>query len=179
MAKRAVQGSLPAGEVSDAFWLRVEPLLPERQTKAGKTYVRKPGGGRKPKDKRLVFAGIMYVLRTGCPWKALPAMPYGSSTTVHRRFDEWWNAGVFERLWTARLAECDEMEGVPWRWQIVDGAPMKAPLAQEAGGPNAKRRGKQQQRASAPGRRAWRPAIEQRDRDKPTAARPLSKEDPD
>ena len=53
-------------EVSDAFWARVEPLVPERAARpARKKFARKPGGGRKPKDPRLVFEAIVYVLRTG------------------------------------------------------------------------------------------------------------------
>lgn len=40
-------------------------------------YVRKPGSGRKPKEARLVFEGIVYVLRTGCQWKALPTERFG------------------------------------------------------------------------------------------------------
>ena len=46
-----------AWEVSDEFWTRVEPLIPVRQRAADQTYTRKSGGGRKPKDPRLVFEG--------------------------------------------------------------------------------------------------------------------------
>jgi transposase len=170
------------GELSEAFWQQVEPLLPERQRKTGQNYVRKQGGGRKPKDKRLVFEGIVFALRTGCPWKELPPARYGSSTAIHRRFVEWLNAGVFERLWQTGLAEWDEMEGIPWRWQIVDGAPRKGPLAQEAGGQNPPERRKERKRASAPGRRAWRPAVKHRERGNPTdphVARPMISENRD
>lgn len=48
--------------VTDEFWKRVEPLLPAKQREQGRHYVRKPGGGRKPKDPRLVFEAIVYVL---------------------------------------------------------------------------------------------------------------------
>jgi transposase len=60
-------------EVSDAFWQRVEPLVPERPGRVSKKkFQRKAGGGRKSKEARTVFAAVVYVLRTGCPWKALP-----------------------------------------------------------------------------------------------------------
>ena len=88
MAKRATKKRLPAWEVSDAFWQRVEPLLPERQRESDKEYVRKPGGGRKPKDARLVFEAIVYVLRTGCQWKALPSERFGSPSAIHKRYLE-------------------------------------------------------------------------------------------
>jgi transposase len=58
-----------------------------------KIYARKPGAGRKPKDSRLVFETIVYVLRTGCQWKALPEERFGSANAIHARFLEWEKAG--------------------------------------------------------------------------------------
>ena len=55
MAKGSTKKRLPAWVVSDAFWQRVEPLIPQRQREVAKEYVRKAGGGRKPKEARLVF----------------------------------------------------------------------------------------------------------------------------
>ena len=67
----------------------------ERGGRRARRFARKPGGGRKPKDPRLVFEAIVYVLRTGCQWKALPAERFGSASAIHRRFLEWEKAGVF------------------------------------------------------------------------------------
>ncbi len=54
-------------EVSDEFWSRVEPLIPAKPERdPAKEFIRKPGGGRKPKPARLVFEAIVYVLRMGC-----------------------------------------------------------------------------------------------------------------
>ncbi len=167
MAKRAAKKRLPAWEVSDAFWQRVEPLLPARQRESGKDYVRKPGGGRKPKDARMVFEAIVYVLRTGCQWKALPSERFGSASAIHKRYLEWQKSGVFEALWKAGLAEYDDVEGIAWRWQSIDGAMMKAPLAQEAVGPNPTDRGKKWEQAPPVGGRPWRPALDHRDRSQP------------
>jgi len=156
---------LASWEVSDEFWSRVEPLLPPAP-KRDKTqqYARAAGAGRKRKDPRLVFEAIVYVLRTGCQWKALPAERFGSASAIHKRFLEWAKAGVFVRLWRAGLAEYDEMEGIAWRWQSIDGAMVKAPLAQESVGPNPTDRGKKWEQTNAPGRRAWRPAVDHRNR---------------
>jgi transposase len=151
-------------DVTDAFWERAEALLPRRQRSDAKSYVRKAGGGRKPKDARLVFAAIVYVLRTGCQWKALPAERFGSASAIHRRFLEWEKAGFFEALWKAGLAEYDALEGIAWRWQSIDGAMMKAPLAQASVGPNPTDRGKKWKQAPSAGGRAWRPVIARRDR---------------
>jgi transposase len=59
-------------EVTDAFWKRVEPLIPQPVRDPDKQYKRAVGAGRPTKPLRLVFEAIMYVLRTGCQWKALP-----------------------------------------------------------------------------------------------------------
>ena len=112
-------GKAKSWEVTDEFWLRVQPLIPQRQRPPGQTYMRRAGGGRKPKDARLVFEAIVYVLRTGCQWKALPSERFGSASSVHARFLEWEKAGVFEKLWAMGLAEYDEMEGIAWRWQSI------------------------------------------------------------
>ena len=98
--------------------------------------------GRPAKAARQVFEAIVYVLRTGCQWKALPRERFGSASAVHKRFLEWEKAGVFEAIWKAGLAEYDLLEGIAWRWQSIDGALFKAPLAQEAVGPNPTDRGK-------------------------------------
>jgi transposase len=151
-------------EVSDEFWKRVEPLLPAKKRVVGKRYARKPGGGRKPKDPRLVFEGIVYVPRTGCQWKALPFERFGSASAIHQRFLDWQKAGVFEALWRAGLAEYEEMEGIAWRWQSIDAAMMKAPLAQESVGRNPTDLGKKWEQTPSAGGRPWRPALAHRDR---------------
>lgn len=164
MATRTTKQRVPAWAVSDALWQRVAPLIPPRQRVPTKRYVRQPGGGRKPKDARLVFEAIVYVLRTGCQWKALPAERFGSASAIHQRYLEWQQAGVFEALWKTGLAEYDDMEGIAWRWQSIDGAMLKAPLAQDAVGPNPTDRGKKWQQTPPAGGRAWRPAVDHRDR---------------
>jgi len=151
-------------EVSDDFWRRVEPLIPVRQRSAERQYLRKPGAGRPSKPARLVFEGIVYVLRTGCQWRALPKERFGSASAVHARFLQWERAGVFAAIWQAGLAEYDQMEGIAWRWQSIDGAMVKAPLAQEAVGSNPTDRGESRQQAPSAGRRPWRPVVARRHR---------------
>ena len=55
---------------------------------------------------------------------------------------QWLKTGFFLALWRAGLAEYDEMEGIAWKWQSIDGSTIKAPLAREATGPNPTDRGK-------------------------------------
>ncbi len=134
--------SVRSWEVTNDFWKRVEPPIPAKRGRTvGKAYVRQPGAGRKPKPARIVFEGIVFVLRTGCPWKAMPFERLGSARAVHKRFLEWEQAGFFQAWWRAGLTEYDEKKGIVWRGQSVDGAMMKAPWAQEHGGPNPTDRG--------------------------------------
>lgn len=86
--------------VTGEFWQRVEPLIPTRTAVDG-IDVRKPGAGRPPKPARQVFEAIVYVLRTGCQWKALPKERFGSASAIHKRFLEWEAAGFFEALITS------------------------------------------------------------------------------
>jgi len=90
---------------------------------------------------RQAFAAIVYVLRTGIQWNALPRA-LGASSTVHDRFHEWEQKGFFLRLWQAGLQVYDELEGIQWEWQAVDGAMTKAPLGKSATGANPTDRGK-------------------------------------
>lgn len=152
--------------VSDVLWKKIAPLVPKPRRERGRKYQRKPGAGRKPIPARQVFSAIVYVLRTGCQWKALPK-EYGSASAVHAHFQRWQREGFFLRIWRAGLAEYDEMEGIAWRWQSVDGATGKAPLAKECVGPNSTDRGKKWAQAQPPGGRAWRPAVARRQRSQP------------
>lgn len=135
-------GRIRSWEVSDALWSRVEPLIPVRGRDSARVYRRKAGGGRKPLPPRRVFEGIVYVLRTGCQWKSLPKERFGSASSIHGYFRSWLAAGFFLNLWRAGLAEYDEMVGIAWEWQSIDGSMLKAPLAREAVGPNPTDRGK-------------------------------------
>ena len=74
----------------------------------------------------------------------------------------WMNAGFFVALWRAGLAEYDEMEGIAWSWQSIDGALVKAPLALEAVGRNPTDRGKKRKQAPLINGRPWCPVIDRR-----------------
>ena len=158
-------------EVSDEFWDLVEPLLPKSPRTRDKTYNRKPGGGRKPKySNKLYFAAIVYVLRTGIIWNALPREKFEGlgSAAVHRKFQQWSAAGLFQDIWKRGLAVYDAMEGIAWLWESADGSNIKAPLAQESVGPNPTDRGKKWDKAKSSRRRAWRPLVVRRNRCQPT-----------
>jgi putative transposase len=104
-------------EVDDALWARVQPLIPPPLPSLR--------GGRARVDDRRAFGAILYVLRTGCQWNALPK-ELCSSSTAHRRFQEWEAGGFFRALWEAGLTQYDELRGIEWEWQAVDGAMTKS-----------------------------------------------------
>jgi transposase len=65
--------------ISDADWARVNGLLPARGPKA---------------DNRLFVDAVLWIARTGCPWRDLPDR-FGKWNTVWRRFRRWAEAGVW------------------------------------------------------------------------------------
>jgi putative transposase len=119
--------------VSDDLWARVAPLIPTTPSHAK--------GGRTRAPDRQVFCAIVYVLRTGIQWNALPR-ELGASSTIHDRFQEWEHAGLFSKLWEAGLTAYDEFQGIEWRWQALDGVMTKAPFGGAATGPNPTDRAK-------------------------------------
>lgn len=161
-------GKIQPWEVSDALWEKVEPLVPRRSRNSEKEYIRAPGGGRKPLSSRQVFEGIVYVLRTGCQWKALPKERFGCASAIHRYFLEWAEAGFFLALWQAGLTDYDEFEGIAWEWQSIDGAMTKAPLARESVGANPTDRGKKGDQEAHPGGWPRYPARRHRHRSQPS-----------
>ncbi len=129
--------------IPDELWAHIEPLVPP-----GKPH---PLGCHNPRvDNRRAMDAIFFVLRTGCQWNALNATGICSSSSAHRRFQEWVAAGVFHRLWAMSLATYDERVGIDWAWLAMDGAMTKAPLG---GGENrpesyrSRQRRRQAQRA--------------------------------
>lgn len=128
------RGNLPTiWKVPDAMWQHIQDLFPPPKA---------PGTpGRPPVPYRVVLNGILYVLRTGCQWKAVPAA-FSSGSTVHRRFQEWVVAQVLDAVLRAMLRWYQVTRGIAWRWQAVDTKLLAAPLGGELTGRNPTDRGK-------------------------------------
>lgn len=139
--------------IPDELWERIEPLLPPRKPH--------PLGCHRPRvDDRAAMDAIFFRLRTGCQWNALSATGICSSSSAHRRFQEWSEAGVFLRLWQEGLAEYDALKGIDWEWLSMDGAMTKAPLGGEKGGAEpdgSGQEGHEEESAQRRRRRAYRP----------------------
>jgi transposase len=122
--KREAGSGIKSWELTDEFWEQV------------RGFIRRPGAGRKPIPPRRVLEGIFYVLRTGIQWKALPG-EYGAVSSIHAYFSEWAQASFFRRMWQEGLMTYDELRGLGWEWQSVDGCMVKAPLARDGVGRNS------------------------------------------
>ena len=121
-------------EVSDDLWGRIEPILE-------KAWPRRRGPGRPHIDWRKCINGIIYHMRTGCQWNALPK-EFGDDSSVHRWFQRWCELGVMEQIWADLVAECEELKQVHWDWQSADGCMGKARHGGDKVGKNPTDRGK-------------------------------------
>jgi len=106
------------------LWRRLRRLLPAQ--------IEKKGPGRKRADNRRVINGIWYVLWTGCQWKAVHKDWFGvCSTTLHQRFQEWQQNGVFEALMREFVGFYARRRNIQWKWQAIDSKSCPSPLGGE------------------------------------------------
>ena len=121
--------------IPDWLWDEIEPLLPPPPPH--------PLGCHRPRvPNRDAMNAIFFVLRTGSQWNALAATGICSSSSAHRRFQEWERAGVFHELWRQGMLTYDQTVGIDWSFLCVDGAMTKAPLGGPKTGPNPTDRAK-------------------------------------
>jgi transposase len=102
-------------ELTEAQWAQLAPLPPPE----------KPGTGKPNKAHRVVLDGILWKLRTGAPWRDLPAR-YGPWSTVYSRFWRWQRAGVWDRLFAAVQRQADAAGRLDWAIHFVDGTVIRA-----------------------------------------------------
>lgn len=159
-------------DLTDQEWERLEDKLPSSKGKRGGQY----------KDHRLVLDGILWVLRTGAPWRDLPER-YGKWKTCHDRLLRWRRQGVWERVLQALQGEADAVGAVVWTVVSIDGTTVRAhqhaagarhlparaepPAELEKGGSRAGRRG-----ARSQSRRAYDQAAPRRRRARAAADHP-------
>lgn len=96
------------------MWEELEPLIPRPVRR-----FRFPG--RRRYEERLCLEGILYVLRWGIPWRALPREPgRPSGNTCWRRLDEWQRLGVWAQLVERLQARLAEADAIAWERAIAD-----------------------------------------------------------
>ena len=111
--------------LSDELWEEIVALLPPPKPR------RFSFPGRKPVDNRKVFTGILFVLKSGIPWEALPReMGCGSGMTCWRRLYEWQKAGVWQEVSKVLIAKLPESEKMDWSRALVGRSTFPTPPQQ-------------------------------------------------
>jgi transposase len=105
--------------VTDEFWSKVEPLLPREKPK--------PLGGRPRVTDRQCLTGIVFLLRTGLPWRFIPMeLGCGSGVTCWRRLRDWTEAGIWPKLHEKLLEAMGEKGKLDASLVIADSASFRA-----------------------------------------------------
>lgn len=105
-------------EVTDDQWKAIGPILPRRTAKTG----------RPPSDPRLMVNGILWILRTGAPWRDLPER-FGPWQTVYDHFARWRKAGVYDRILESLHIRLDADGEIDWDLWCIDGSSVRATRA--------------------------------------------------
>jgi len=105
--------------VSDELWALIQPILADSDPPKAT--------GRPRISARAALDAIIFRMRSGCQWNQLPER-FPDDSSVHRTFQRWVRAGVFERIWATLVERCEELGGVDWEWQAADGMMGKARL---------------------------------------------------
>ena len=131
-------------DVTDEEWALVAPLIPPP----------KPGGNKRTRDMREVVNGLMYVLSTGCQWRAIPKdLPPRS--TVYDYFDLWDHDGTVQRLHHTLYVQCREQAGreASPTAAIIDSQSVKG--AEKGGPPSTRRATTRARRSGARSAMSW------------------------
>jgi len=89
--------------LTDAQWVRIEPLLPSSAGQRGRPF----------RDHRQVLEGIIYRFRAGIPWRDLPAS-FGPWQTVWKRHRRFSADGTWDRIHTQLLTDADAAGDLVW-----------------------------------------------------------------
>jgi transposase len=103
------------GDLTNAQWKRLEPLLPAQ----------KPRVGRPSNAHRITINGILWILRTGAPWRDLPER-YGAWETVSGTFYRWRHEGRWDKILQSLQQQKDAQGKVNWDIHFVDGSVIRA-----------------------------------------------------
>jgi len=97
----------------DALWNLIEPLLQIPSSK--------PQGGRPRLADRACLAGVIFVLRSGIPWRMLPkALGCGSGMTCWRRLRDWQKDGIWDLIHFALLDYLSRDGQIDWSRAVID-----------------------------------------------------------
>ena len=89
----------PPAPLLDVVWERLEPLL-AGGSRTGRPYAH---------DRRLILAAIIWLMETGCGWRALPDR-FPPWQTVYSQFQQWQNVGIWDKIWSPERQSASEAE---------------------------------------------------------------------
>jgi transposase len=105
-------------ELTDEQWELIEPILPKRTATTGRT----------PRDPRQMLNGILWILRTGAPWRDLPER-FGPWQSVYDYYRNWRNYGIFDRVLRALQIRLNREGKIDWDLWCIDGSSVRASRA--------------------------------------------------
>jgi putative transposase len=114
----------PAAELP-TLWTTPDDLWQEFILPILREHDPEPHTGRPRTDQRKALDGIIFILRSGCQWNALPRH-FGSDSAVHRTFQRWVKLGIFQMIWAALVAYARPLGLVEFEWQSSDTSMGKA-----------------------------------------------------
>jgi len=103
------------GDLNESQWRRLRSLLPAQ----------KPPVGRPSHDHRRIINGILWIVRTGAPWRDLPER-YGAWATVSGRFYRWRKQGLWQQILQKLQQLADAKGQLDWELHHVDGSVIRA-----------------------------------------------------
>lgn len=95
--------------------------------------------GRPPVDRRDVVDGILWIMRTGAPWRDLP-QEFGKWGTVWDLFDKWNDDGTLDEIVHRLRAACVDLGDIDQQLWCVDGTVVRAARCAAGGGKKTIRR---------------------------------------
>ncbi len=132
LANYRAPGEIKRHELTNGQWAVLRPLIPEPATRRGR-----------PRDSRQVLNGMLWILRTGAPWRDLPER-YGPWRTVWHRFNKWRREGQLELIREHLLEALNDAGQLDWELWCVDGSSTSASRAavgaRKKGAPRRNRR---------------------------------------
>lgn len=103
------------GDLTDEQWQKLQPLLPPQKAHTGQP----------AHDHRRILNGILWLHRTGAPWRDIPER-YGKHSTISSRFYRWRTEGLWQQMWESLMQQADAVGDIDWEVHFVDSTIVRA-----------------------------------------------------